>query len=114
MAQVYFRPAPVRFHSGCKNFDIKFNRCSLKKMKVQSNELACSEFIIRIPDSYEKFMCKHCNRQGNSWTATFVRTEFQNDGNPVDIYKCEQCGGLTMLYQTEGTQHCRIYTELLT
>lgn len=111
MSLVYFRPPPVRFHSDCTHFDTKFNRCGLKHMKVQSQELACNELELRFTESYERFKCAHCNRYGPNWNVSFIRTEFSKDGSPIDIYKCDDCSGLIMLYQTETTQHCRVYTD---
>ena len=109
---VHVRPGPVRFHTDCKLFDPDFSRCTRRQCLVQGHELACDEINLRFTDNHERFKCAHCNLSGSSLFTDWIRTEFMADGTPVDIYKCQTCGQLTGLYQTDKAQRCRKVSDI--
>jgi len=109
---VRVRPGPVRFHSDCKNFNTDAARCEFRACKVQAQELACANLILRFEENHERFKCTHCGAVGPAFKSIWIRTEFMSDGTPVDIYKCELCSELTVLYQTDKAQKCRKLSDV--
>ena len=109
---VRVRPGPVRFHADCKSFNTKFSKCMRTECVVQAQELACKYLDLRFEENHERFKCAHCNLVGPQLKTTWVRTEFMTDGTPVDVYKCQTCGQLTVLYQTDKAQRCRKLTDI--
>lgn len=111
---VRVRPGPVRFHSDCKSFNPDTSRCDSRECKVQAQELACKNVVLRFEENHERFRCTHCGVAGPAFKSIWVRTEFMSDGTPMDIYKCESCNGLTVLYQTDKAQKCRKLSDVIT
>jgi DNA-directed RNA polymerase subunit RPC12/RpoP len=109
---VRVRPGPVRFHSDCKAFDTEHSRCKLKGCIVQAQELACKSLDLRFEDNHERFRCASCGLMGAELKTEWIRTEFMKDGTPVDVYKCQTCGALTALYQTDKAQRCRKLSDV--
>ncbi len=110
---VKVRPAPVRFHSDCKSYDINFGRCTKRSCLVQATELACKDITLKFTENHETFKCAHCNISGLKFVSIWIRTEFMKDGTPVDIYKCGTCNQLTVLYQTAKAQKCRKFEDMI-
>ncbi len=109
---VRVRPGPVRFHSDCKAFNSETSKCSLKSCIVQAQELACKFLELRFEENHERFKCATCKLMGAELKTDWIRTEFMKDGTPVDVYKCQTCGALTALYQTDKAQRCRKLSDV--
>lgn len=109
---VRVRPGPVRFHSDCESFNADTSICKLKNCRVQGQELACKSLTLRFEENHERFRCAHCNLMGPQLKTVWIRTDFMKNGTPIDIYKCDTCGRLTALYQTDKAQRCRKLSDI--